>query len=886
MTTKVHLYPQFAEEDKGDGGIRRVVEQQLKILPRMRVEFAEDPAEADVIACHIEIPPQYLQRFPDKPFVAHCHGLYWSEYEWLSWAYKANAGVLEAIRVADAVTAPTEWVAQILRRHTSRPITVIPHGVSMQEWQTPPKQHRGYVLWNKTREDPVCSPDDFNLLARTMHDVPFVSTFGNDGPNVQITGRLPFVDAKEVVCHAGVYLVTTRETFGIGTLEAMAAGVPIVGYNFGGQAEFVEHMKDGWLVEPGDVQGLVEGINWALTNRDGVGLAAKEKAKQFSWDNAMLAYRDLYREVVERHEQTMLSPRVSIIVPAYNLERTLPDTLDSIIAQTDADWECIIVDDASPDSCGDIADTYAEHDARFRVIHNEENQYLAAARNTAIKDAKGAYIIAVDADDKLPPLAVQTLADALDEDRRLDVVYGGVLFTNEDGVTPTNYGVQGVTPGHSNWPFVFDPAKQLEGFNLLPYSSMFRRSAWEDVGGYRTRLRTAEDADFWMRLTSYGFGIRKITDADMLIYRNREGSMSRVNNERRHEYMRWYPWAKDITLAPAGVAGVKAVSLLTPRVSVIIPVGPGHERYVQDAVDSVAAQSYRLWECIVVNDSGSKLNLPSWVRVIDAGNDRDAGSSRNRGIAAARSDYFVPLDADDFLQPDALQFFVTAYVEEGGGDRVVYSDFFEDPTEPGVWSVYHTPEFSCEHLRRNGVVYAVTAFIPVELWRKVGGYATGMAWEDMDFQLRCAQAGACTTHVKAPLFTYRKFTGKRRNWDDPLDLEERKKQMVEVWGEYLIGGKDFMGCGCAQSSVVASMPTTPQMAASLRTNGEAVLIEYIGGNEGNVQYRGNTGMIYEFSKSESTKWVDGRDASVFLSHKDFRASQQDPQASTEPVLVA
>lgn len=857
----------------------------MQYLPKLHIAFTEDPAEADVIACHISIPPQYLQRFPDKPFVAHCHGLYWSEYEWENWAYKANDGVLEAVRLSDAVTAPTEWVAQIIRRHTSRPVRVIPHGVTMKDWK-PAEQHRGYVLWNKTRADPVCSPEDFSLLARVLPTVPFVSTFGEDLPNVQLTGRLPFADAKEVAIHAGVYLCTTRETFGIGTLEAMAAGVPVVGYDFGGQAEFIEHGKDGYLVKPGDIRGLADGVRWALDNRAVVGAAAREKAKRFPWDTAMTAYRDLYREVAETHEEMMNRPRVSIIVPAFNLERTLPDTLDSIILQTDPDWECIIVDDASPDSCGEIADMYADQDERFHVIHNETNQYLAGARNTAIEQAVGRFVIAVDADDMLPPQAVETLADSLDEDRRLDVVYGGVLFTDDDGKTPTNYGVQGVTPGHSNWPFQWDPNKQLDGFNLLPYSSMFRRSAWQQTGGYRTRLRTAEDADFWMRLTSYGYGFKKVTDADVLIYRNREGSMSRINMDKRLDYLRWYPWSKDRSLAPAGVAGSHAVSLLTPRVAVVIPVGPGHGRYVYEAVDSVAAQSYRLWECIVVNDSGEELMLPPWVRELKC-NARDAGAARNIGIAAATADYFIPLDADDFLQPDALQFMVSAYVDGGGGKRVVYSDFFEDPEEPGKWSVYRCPPFTCHQLRTNGIVYAVTAFTPVDLWKEVGGYAEGIQWEDLDFQLRCAEAGACTTQVRVPLFTYRKFTGKRRNWDDVVDLEARKRQMVELWGEYLIGGKDFMGCGCA-GKPVEPVINTPEMAMSQQQFGDAVLVEYTGLKEGNVQYRGETGAIYTFSRSDSTKWVDGKDAHAFANHKDFQvATKQDiAEAVNIPILTA
>lgn len=881
---KIHLYPEFAEEDNGDGGIRRVVEAQLKSLPRHHIEFVTDPADADVIACHIQIPPQYLARFHEIPIVAHCHGLYWSEYEWESWAYKANQTVLDALKVADAVTAPTEWVAQILRRHTSADVRVIPHGVSTRDWQPPSiDKVRGYVLWNKTRVDPICTPEALDLLAGYMPDVPFCSTFGRERENVTLTGRQPFEAAKQIVRHAGAYLCTTRETFGIGTLEAMAAGVPVVGYNFAGQAEFIEQGVNGWLVEPGDIRGLADGVRWALANRQEAGAAARETAKLYTWDSAIEMYRDLYREVVRKAEIAAVSPRVSIVVPAYNLEAYLPDTLRSIQQQTDKDWECIVVNDASPDRCGEIADEFAATDQRFKVIHNPTNLYLAGSRNVAVEQAKGRYVIACDADDMLPPQTVETLANALDADRTLHVAYGGVMFTDEDGKTPTNYGVSGVTPGHSNWPFEWDASKQLDGYNLLPYSSMFRRTAWERVGGYRTRLKTAEDADFWTRLASFGFKFERVTTADMLTYRNREASMSRSNRANEKDYQRWFPWMRDKTLTPAGAAGDHAVSLLTPRVSVIIPVGPGHATFVQDAVDSVMAQSYRQWECIVVNDSGEPLRLPTWAKVIEC-DARDAGTARNMGIAESTTKLFVPLDADDYFQPDALQWFLTAYAEQGEGDRIIYSDFMEDPDQRGEFRPYLCSDWSCDVYRTEGIVHAVTALTPKSVWERVGGFATGIAWEDLDFQLRCAEIGVCWTHLVAPLFNYRKWTGKRRDYGDTEELARRKTEMVERWGPYLLEGKDFMACGCATARIDPALQN-PGMMTEMRTsaaqNGDAILIRYTGLRAAGASYRGPSGTIYTFSTNEAVKWVAGEDAAHFLQHRDFARGE----AQNEPQLA-
>ena len=91
------------------------------------------------------------------------------------------------------------------------------------------------------------------------------------------------------------------------------------------------------------------------------------------------------------------NPEISIIVPVYKVERYLRQCLDSIEAQTFCNWECILVDDGSPDGSGAICDEYAARDSRFRVIHRP-NGGLSAARNTGIRASVAPYIGFVDSD--------------------------------------------------------------------------------------------------------------------------------------------------------------------------------------------------------------------------------------------------------------------------------------------------------------------------------------------------------------------------------------------------------------------------------------------------------------------------------------------------------
>ena len=82
---------------------------------------------------------------------------------------------------------------------------------------------------------------------------------------------------------------------------------------------------------------------------------------------------------------------VSLVIPVYNVEQFLPRLLDSILAQTREDWECILVDDGSTDASGKICNEYGKKDPRFRTIR-QENSGAGPARNRGIPVANGKYL--------------------------------------------------------------------------------------------------------------------------------------------------------------------------------------------------------------------------------------------------------------------------------------------------------------------------------------------------------------------------------------------------------------------------------------------------------------------------------------------------------------
>lgn len=128
---------------------------------------------------------------------------------------------------------------------------------------------------------------------------------------------------------------------------------------------------------------------------------------------------------------------LSIIVPIYNVEAYLPRCIDSILAQTFTDFELILVDDGSPDRCGQLCDAYARQDPRIRVIH-KKNGGLSDARNAGLDIATGRYIGFIDSDDSIAPQMYQRLISLL-EAHQADIAATGFQNRTHDEQVLSTY---------------------------------------------------------------------------------------------------------------------------------------------------------------------------------------------------------------------------------------------------------------------------------------------------------------------------------------------------------------------------------------------------------------------------------------------------------------
>jgi glycosyltransferase involved in cell wall biosynthesis len=200
-------------------------------------------------------------------------------------------------------------------------------------------------------------------------------------------------------------------------------------------------------------------------------------------------------------------PKVSVVIPCFNLAEYLAEAIDSVLAQTFQDFEILVVDDGSNDpyTKNKLSVLYQP---RVRVFRSE-NQGPAGARNLAIANARGEYILPLDADDRLGPTFLEQAVAVLDERPEAGIVYSEVeWFGEKDG----------------KWdlpPYRF-PDILLD--NVIVASALFRRSDWELVGGYGSEFRSVwEDYDFWLSLIERGRVPYRIPEV-LFYYRQRGGS--------------------------------------------------------------------------------------------------------------------------------------------------------------------------------------------------------------------------------------------------------------------------------------------------------------------------------------------------------------------------
>lgn len=218
------------------------------------------------------------------------------------------------------------------------------------------------------------------------------------------------------------------------------------------------------------------------------------------------------------------NPLISIIVPCYNQAEYLPETLQSVLMQKYEHWECVIVNDGSPDNTEEVATEWCNKDSRF-VYVSKENGGLADARNYGIKHSKGKYILPLDSDDKISPDYTLEALDVLEKDETVKLVYCRAMLFGGD---------------NEEWhllPYTYDNLLFVR--NCIYCSAVYRRADYDKTPvGYNTNMKKGwEDYDFWISLLDRGDKVVKL-DKVHFYYRTKEVSMRTLITQDMEEGLR------------------------------------------------------------------------------------------------------------------------------------------------------------------------------------------------------------------------------------------------------------------------------------------------------------------------------------------------------------
>ncbi len=208
----------------------------------------------------------------------------------------------------------------------------------------------------------------------------------------------------------------------------------------------------------------------------------------------------------------MKRPIVSVVIPCYNTQEYLAETLDSAIAQTLSDIEIICVDDGSTDDTPKILKQYAANDKRIKVI-TQKNSGVVTARNVAIAAARGEYIYTLDSDDIITPDCLEKLYAAMTAGKG-DVITSRVIMFSD------NTRGEFILPKPTKSNMVIN--------NCLVNAALFRKKDFEETGGFDPAFNDGiEDYDLWMNfMFKHNKKIYRVPEI-LFYYRSKPKSASR-----------------------------------------------------------------------------------------------------------------------------------------------------------------------------------------------------------------------------------------------------------------------------------------------------------------------------------------------------------------------
>lgn len=224
-----------------------------------------------------------------------------------------------------------------------------------------------------------------------------------------------------------------------------------------------------------------------------------------------------------------MPPKISVVLPTYNGQRYLAVSIQSVIDQTERDWELIIVNDGSTDGTLEIAESFARNDSRLSLISNPVNKRLPASLNIGFAKATGKYLTWTSDDNRYKPDALAEMAHYLDSHPGTDLVSFNCDYIDENGrITGTDASARYISGRRNIYQFIFA--------NNVGAAFMYRKSSADAIGEYDSSAFCIEDYNYWYRMAIAG-QLDFVDDRNIYQYRFHGASLTATKRQEVHEKM-------------------------------------------------------------------------------------------------------------------------------------------------------------------------------------------------------------------------------------------------------------------------------------------------------------------------------------------------------------
>lgn len=526
------------------------------------------------------------------------------------------------------------------------------------------------------------------------------------------------------------------------------------------------------------------------------------------------ATREAIRERIAGFENP---PRISVVMPVYNPDpKWLVEAIDSIRGQLYPHWELCIADDVSTDpAIRPLLERYAAQDKRIKVAFREKNGHISAASNTALERVTGAWVALFDHDDLLPEHALYCVADAIERDSSIRMIYSDEDKIDGSGKRRDPYFKCGWNPD------------LFLSQNMFSHLGVYQKALLDEVGGFREGYEGSQDYDLALRCVERA-GVEAIHHIPRVLYHWRVHAESTASGTDAKPYaVVAGERALNDHFDRMGIRGVAeyagngyraryAMPDPMPLVSLVIPIRNGLDLIRQCIKSIVSRTTYRNYEIIIVDngtddpatlDYLASLKNDGRVRVLRDDRPFNFSARCNSAVEVANGEIVGLIDHDiEVISPEWLSEMVSIALQPGVGAVGAKLLYPNDTIQHagvvlGLLGVAghvhkHIPRRSFGYFGRASLISsfsAVTAacmIVRKSIYREVAGLNEqdlSLAFNDVDFCIRIREAGY--RNVWTPYAElYRRQSATQGHDDNPVEqarFDGEVEYMQRRWGALL-----------------------------------------------------------------------------------------------------